>query len=403
MFIRMLRRSVHVYFAMLMTIVFIQSCVITKEAEIQSTRIVRIALFNIWEMSTEKITRTDSNGVGQDEQLLAAVEILERVNPDILVINEIDHDLEAVAQGEDLSLNLKRFQEAYFGEETYKYSYIAPCNTGRLAGKDLDKNGLIATELHAGSRDHGGDCFGYGAYPGQYSMAILSKHPLDEEHARTFQNYLWKDLPDNMIPRDWYSAEDIEVFRLSSKSHWDVPLVLDDQTVHLLVSHPTPPSFDGPEDRNGKRNYDEIRMWVHYINGDTVIIDDDGMRGGLPQGESFIVMGDLNAGPGGDTLASGQRAIDQLIHHPLIQDRADVLRSEGPLNGRNPGPPRYIENWTSGRGGKWGRRIDHMLPSTDLKVVDGGVFWPNAVKDSVGAALAQKASDHRLIWLDIQF
>jgi hypothetical protein len=45
--------------------------------------------------------------------------------------------------------------------------------------------------------------------------------------------------------------EELEVFRLSSKSHWDVPIVIGRKTVHFLVSHPTPPVFDGPEDRNG--------------------------------------------------------------------------------------------------------------------------------------------------------
>ena len=35
-------------------------------------------------------------------------------------------------------------------------------------------------------------------------------------------------------------------FRLSSKSHWDVPLSIGGRTVHFLVSHPTPPVFDDP-------------------------------------------------------------------------------------------------------------------------------------------------------------
>ena len=37
--------------------------------------------------------------------------------------------------------------------------------------------------------------------------------------------------------------------------------------VHFLVSHPTPPTFDGAEDRNGTRNHDEIRFWADYIGG----------------------------------------------------------------------------------------------------------------------------------------
>ena len=37
------------------------------------------------------------------------------------------------------------------------------------------------------------------------------------------------------------------------------------KTVHVLASHPTPPSFDGGEDRNGRRNHDEIRFWADYV------------------------------------------------------------------------------------------------------------------------------------------
>ena len=44
------------------------------------------------------------------------------------------------------------------------------------------------------------------------------------------------------------SAAEREVFRLSSKSHWDVPLRVGGEVVHFLVSHPTPPVFDGPDD-----------------------------------------------------------------------------------------------------------------------------------------------------------
>ncbi|MDQ3106173.1 MAG: GAF domain-containing protein, partial [Actinomycetota bacterium] len=57
-----------------------------------------------------------------------------------------------------------------------------------------------------------------------------------------------------------YSQAERDVLRLSSKSHWDVTLNIGGTLVHALVSHPTPPVFDGTEDRNGKRNHDEIRF-----------------------------------------------------------------------------------------------------------------------------------------------
>ena len=354
-------------------------------------------------MSTKKLTDVDSSGAGRNEQLKAAAEIIRTINPDVLVINEIDHDIDALLEGKDISLNAHRFMDSYLdqGENpfTYPFMYVAACNTGILAGKDLDNNGKIATKADRGSRDYGGDCYGYGSYPGQYSMAILSRYPLLQDKARTFQKFLWKDLPDNLIPAEWYSSDELEIFRLSSKSHWDIPVKIGEKTIHMLISHPTPPAFDGMEDRNGRRNYDEIRMWVHYINNDSVMVDDLGIRGGLAESESFIIAGDLNAAPNGDALETGQRSIDQLLNHPRIIDCGDLLVSAGALDGRQSGPPKYHERRTTDWGGR-GLRIDHLLPGKDLKPVRGGVYWPDATDDPEGAALAEKASDHRLIWLD---
>ncbi|MCK5087235.1 MAG: endonuclease/exonuclease/phosphatase family protein [Melioribacteraceae bacterium] len=373
--------------------------------KVASNNLIRFALFNIWEMSTEKLTEVNASGVGQNDQLKAAAEIIRKINPDVLVINEIDHDIDALLIGKALSLNVHRFNDSYLNQGKnplhYPFIYAAPCNTGFLAGKDLDNNGMVATEADRGSRDHGGDCYGYGVYPGQYSMAILSRYPLQKENARTFQKFLWNDLPKNLIPTEWYSPDEIEIFRLSSKSHWDIPVKIGEKNVHLLVSHPTPPVFDGDEDRNGRRNYDEIRMWVYYINNDSVMIDDSGTKGGLPENESFIIVGDLNAAPQGDKLETGQRAIDQLLNHERINDCGKFLVSKGALYGQEAGPPKYIERRTAGWNGR-GLRIDHLLPSKDLKVVNGGVYWPDSTLDADGAAIAKKASDHRLIWLDFE-
>ena len=66
-----------------------------------------------------------------------------------------------------------------------------------------------------------------------------------------------------------------------------MPIVIGRKTVHFLVSHPTPPVFDGPEDRNGTRNHDEIRFWADYIRRgrrSRYTYDDAGRRGGLEGG-----------------------------------------------------------------------------------------------------------------------
>ncbi len=189
-------------------------------------------------------------------------EIIQRARPEVLLINEFDYDAGGVGAA--------RFQQNYLsigqgGADPidYPFRYVAPSNTGIPSGFDLNNDGNI------GGPD---DAFGFGFFPGQFGMVVYSMHPIDVDEIRTFQNFLWKDMPGALLPEDppgtpWFTPDELDVVRLSSKSHWDVPMWIGDREVHFLVSHPTPPVFDGPEDRNGKRNFDEIRFWADYVKG----------------------------------------------------------------------------------------------------------------------------------------
>jgi hypothetical protein len=48
-------------------------------------------------------------------------------------------------------------------------------------------------------------------------MVLLSNFPIDDAAARTFQHFLYKDMPGALLPTDpktgqpWYSPEDLEV------------------------------------------------------------------------------------------------------------------------------------------------------------------------------------------------
>jgi hypothetical protein len=364
----------------------------------------RIAQFNIKELSTATLSNVDSRGRGRDARALAAAAIVQRVRPDILLINEIDHDY---AEPNRLHRNVERFQEAYLASGQnpifYPHFFVAPCNTGIPSGVDLNGDGV--TGGGGGSAMDGEDCFGFGLYPGQFSMALLSRYPIDAQNARTFQKFLWKDLPSHHMPAGYFSPEALEVFRLSSKSHWDVPVKIGRQTVHILASHPTPQAFDGPEERNARRNYDEIRFWERYIENGAPFRDDQGRSGGLQPGASFVVAGDLNCAP--DRLEralydEGKPAIRFLLDHPMTRDTGDFIQSAGALNGCSGGPPRHPERDTivPSEVGQ-GARFDYLLPSVDLKVIGGGVFWPSPLDDLEGYALAALASDHRMIWLDL--
>jgi hypothetical protein len=274
----------------------------------------------------------------------AVAEIIQRTRPDVLLVNEFDY----VEHGVAADLFRRNYLQVAHGDArpiTYPYAFVAPSNTGVPSGLDLDNNGTVGG---------GNDAYGFGDFPGQYGMLVLSRYPIQYGRIRTFQHFLWKDMPGALLPddpatpapADWYSPQELDAVRLSSKSHWDVPISVGRRTVHFLVAHPTPPSFDGPEDRNGRRNHDEIRFWADYVAGKRYLYDDQGRRGGLARGARFVIAGDQNSDPlDGDSYPG---AIQQLLDDPRIQDPRptsaggpEAALTQGGVNATQRSDPRY--------------------------------------------------------------
>ncbi|MEE2989455.1 MAG: endonuclease/exonuclease/phosphatase family protein [Planctomycetota bacterium] len=338
---------------------------------------------------------------GNSDQARKIAQILQRVRPDVVLLNEVDYD----SSGKTAQLFRQHYLEVSQGNQPplhYQHTFLAPVNTGIPSGIDLDRNGETG---------QAGDAFGFGRFPGQYGMLILSRYPIDENRARTFQQFPWKKMPGALLPVDpsssepYYLAEAGSIFRLSSKSHWDVPIRAGENTIHLLASHPTPPVFDGPEDRNGRRNHDEIRLWADYIrpSRSNYLVDDQGQRGGLARGAHFVIAGDMNADPlDGDTVPG---AIGQLLDQRRVNSR-QIPASRGAVAFRDTGA--NAKHRGSARNdtadfadqGPGNLRVDYVLPSRSLRVLESGVFWPPAGEP---ASALLDASDHRLVWVDVRF
>ncbi|GAA4417833.1 endonuclease/exonuclease/phosphatase family protein [Actinokineospora soli] len=331
-------------------------------------------------------------------QAREVAEVVQRNRPDVLLINEFDYAPEAA----DL-FRRNYLERGQNGADPihYPYAFIAPSNTGVPTGFDLNRDGRTGTA---------DDAYGFGFFPGQYGMLVLSKYPIGE--ARTFQNFRWKDMPGALLPDDpatpapgdWYSPQILERFRLSSKSHWDLPIQVGHRTVHFLVSHPTPPVFDGPEDRNGTRNHDEIRFWADYVHPgkSRYIYDDEGDRGGLAPGARFVVAGDQNSDEvDGDSVPG---AIQQLLTAPRVTDvrpssegGVAAAAAQGGANLTHEGDPRY-DTGDFNDVAPGNLRADYVLPSRGLRPVGSGVFWP---LPGTEFDRLNDATDHKLVWVDV--
>jgi endonuclease/exonuclease/phosphatase family metal-dependent hydrolase len=338
-----------------------------------------------------------------DEAARKVAAVIQRVRPDILLINELDYD-EALKAAEIFERDY--LEVGQFGNEPIRYGYrfATQVNTGEPSGLDLDGDG---------TSDGPNDAWGFGRHPGQYGMLLLSRYPIDAKRARTFRMLPWSAMPGALRPMNpdgtpFHPDAIWNVLRLSSKSHWDVPVATPFGELHVLASHPTPPAFDGPEGRNRARNHDEIRLFADYIAGGeraAWIVDDAGQRGGIAEGARFVIVGDQNADPlDGSSLGAGIR---QLLEHPRVHPDpmprgsgggAEASARIGEANLVHRGDPDLDTSNFSPQVGNL--RVDYALPSRNVEVVGSGVFWPRA--DEPGHDWAA-ASDHRLVWVDIRW
>lgn len=371
-------------------------------AESKPMKKLRVATFNVSMEALNYLPDRHSKPTGNELsealkrdhlQIKNIAEIIQKTNPDIILLNEFDRI-------SDDATELKRFLNDYLAQSqngqpplSFPYFYQAPVNTGVVAPVDFNQNGKVG--------ESPSDTYGFGHFPGHFAMAVLSKYPLDVDNIRTFQHFKWKDMPNALKPTlpetgsSYYADDAWHIFRLSSKSFWDIPVLIENKTLHILASHPTPPVFDGPEDRNGKRNHDEIRLLTDYISDDSAsyLYDDNGSKGGLGHNKRFVIVGDLNASNvDGDAISEG---INRLLTHPKVVD--PMPQSEG-------GKAHASQN----NNGKyhtayWGMRADYVLPSQfGINIIDSGVFWPIAESEDYRLIKDRAASsDHRLVWLDI--
>lgn len=369
---------------------------------------LRVATFNLSLNRNAPGQLVADLSTGANAQARTVAEIIQRADPDVVLLNEFDY-VEGGVAADLFRDNYLEVSQNGAPAVDYPYAFVAPSNTGIPSGFDLNNDGTVGG---------GDDAFGFGVFEGQYGMLVLSKHPIVTDDVRTFQHFLWKDMPGALLPddpataapADWYSPDELAVMRLSSKSHWDVPVQVGRQTVHLLASHPTPPTFDGAEDRNGRRNHDEIRFWADYVTPGQgrYIYDDAGVRGGLNPSQAFVIAGDQNADPlDGDSVDA---AIDQLLGNKRIVDplptsdgAVEAAALQGGANATHRGDSAFdTADFADTAPGNL--RADYVLPSRKLRVADAGVFWPVS-SDPLSALTGTfpfPSSDHRLVWVDVE-
>lgn len=326
------------------------------------------------------------------EDATEVAKVIQQVRPDVLVLTGIDVDA-----GDDI---VDAFNTNYLavgaqdsGGMTYPYSYTAPSNAGVESGADLDRNGTIGGP---------GDALGYGDFPGQSSMIIYSKYPIETDKIRDFTSLSWSKMPDNNIPEDVTDLER-DMLPLASVSHWDVPIEVDGESVHILASS----AADASEGSNAKeRNQDQVRFWEDYLDQDTEYITDHrGNRGPLEEGAQFIIAGSLNADPNGNGPAD-PTAISSLLDSEAVTDpqpartvaSSDVDQEKLPTD-----PEAAFHTAPDPTSGSNSYRADYVLPSSDMSVLNSGTLEIDAEnRDNYRGFFGMRSNDsaNHLVWTD---
>ncbi|WP_354001938.1 endonuclease/exonuclease/phosphatase family protein [Stagnihabitans tardus] len=298
-----------------------------------------------------RLTRQDG------PEIEASLQVIEALDADILLLTDIDWDLRSQTLNA-LNARLKT---------PYPHVLALKPNTGIPSGLDLNHDGALA-----GPRD----ALAYGLFPGQSGMALLSRLPIGQPES--FTDLLWRDLPGANLPPD-LTEEEAALLPLSTSGHYVIPIDLGDKTLTLLAYAATPPVFDGPEDRNGRRNADETALWSRLLDGSL----------GTPPQAPFVVIGKPNLDPyDGDGIPAPILALMAQLQDP-------EPRGLAPPDGGNGDPALDTSRLKSGEG----LRVDMILPSRDIEVTGAGVMWP-APNDPL-TPLLEAASPHRPVWVTI--
>jgi endonuclease/exonuclease/phosphatase family metal-dependent hydrolase len=346
---------------------------------------LRVAQYNIEFLSTIKLK-------AKDNQVAAAVKVITRHSPDIIAINEMQHDLTGVTSpkpgGLTVGSNNARLMADLLNAANpkarpYKYTVLAMGNFGfTWPGFDSNQHDPYFQYLSA-----------FGQVQGSINTALISRYPIDTKRVQVITDLEWSKLPGNKLSelkaKAGYTVP--AGFPLFGNSLVVVPVDVDGTEVQFVLLHTTPPKG---KEINNYRNYDELR-------GLRLLVEGKLPGASLGGASRFVLMGDFNADPDhGDALPG---AAAQLLGLPSI---ALFTPTGAGTYGVNPERNTFSTVCVAAGGpdpatGK-GWQIDYLLPSKTIGApTKGGMFYPDRATSPADWTLACQASDHMLLWADL--
>lgn len=218
---------------------------------------------------------------GQNPQALQAALAIQKANADVVLLTGFDADEHALRVFNDEYL----MQAQPDGREIdYSHRYVGPSNRGVASGADLDQDKIIGGPA---------DAWSYGQFPGQGSMVLLSKHPIDQDGIRTVTAQRWAELPDSKISEAELSDAVAGAMPIMESGLWDIPLNVSGQDIRVIAVQVN----EDPKNTDYalSRRSDQLNVIGDWVSAEQYLVDDNGHT---PNSENtYVVLGELGNDP----------------------------------------------------------------------------------------------------------
>ena len=316
-------------------------------------------------------------------------EIIQRVRPDVLLINEFDFDADGTAlRLFQQQLPVRRRTTAPRRSAT-RYRFIAPSNTGIPSGFDLNNYGTsiggpgrrLRLRRLPGPVRHGRLLAATRSTP-------TTSGPSSTSSGRTCRARCCpttrppRRRPTGTPPRSWPSSRCRPRATGTCRSR---------SAARPSTSwSATPPRRCStvPRTATARRNHDEIRLWADYVTPGAERLHlrrRRQARRARARGAAFVIAGRPELRPARrrqhprlDPAAAGQPAGQHHRHPDQRRGRSEQAEAAGrgrtsPTESDPRVRHRRLRRQLPGPGNL---RADYVLPSSDLRIRNSGIFWP---------------------------
>lgn len=217
---------------------------------------------------------------GQDPRAQQAATAIGQSHADVLLLTDFDADEQALRIFNDEYLRQAQPDTA---ESDYPYRYVGPSNKGVPSGADLDQDKIVGGAA---------DAWGRGEFPGQGSMVLLSKHPIDQERIKTVTELRWADMPDSAIAEAKLSETVVSAMPVMESGLWDIPVQVAGQEIRVIAVR-----VDRDQDNAHyaqPRRGDQLNVIGDWVAAADYLRSDNGAK--PPTDGAYVVLGELGQG-----------------------------------------------------------------------------------------------------------